>query len=171
MGSLRVFFQARGVFGRGDPISPYLFLLVMEAFSAMLHQKFASGSITFHPKCAAINLSHLIFANDMIILCGANVNTFQSIHEHLQDFYSLSGLQPNLNKSACFFAGVEENQKSVLKMVLNIPEASFPVTYLGVPLISTKLRSADCIILKERILRRIQSWSNNFCLLEEECNS
>lgn len=45
-------------------------------------------------------------------------------------------------------------------MVLNIPEASFPVTYLGVPLISTKLRSADCIILKERILRRIQSWSN-----------
>lgn len=89
--------------------------------------------------CSHQSLS-LDFVDDMFILFGANVNTFQSIHEHLQDFYSLSRLQPNLNKSACFCAGVEENQKSVLKMVLNIPEASFPVLYLGVPLISTKVK-------------------------------
>lgn len=107
MGSFKGFFSRQEGSSAGDPISPYLFLLVMEAFTAMLHQKIASWSITFHPKCAAINLSHLIFADDMFILCGANANTFQSIHEHLQDFYSLSGLQPNLNKSACFFAGVE----------------------------------------------------------------
>ncbi|XP_058202871.1 uncharacterized protein LOC131317329 [Rhododendron vialii] len=132
----------------------------MEAFSAMLHQRVASGSFTLHPKCAAINLSHLIFADDMFILCRANDHTFQSIHRHLQEFFSLSGLQPNLNKSACFFAGIEDNQKSALKAVLNIPEASFPVTYLGVPLISTKLRYADCLFLKEQILRRIQSWPN-----------
>lgn len=45
-------------------------------------------------------------------------------------------------------------------LILDIPEAELPVRYLGVPLISTKLTYADCVVLKDRMLRRIQSWSN-----------
>jgi hypothetical protein len=37
-------------------------------------------------------------------------------------------------------------------------EGHFPVRYLGVPLISTKLSSADCIPLISKISSRIDSW-------------
>lgn len=75
----------------------------------------------------------------MFIVCGANPQTFATITSVLEDFHSFSGLHPNLNKSACFFAGVDANLKQDLRSILNIPEANFPVKYLGVPLISTKL--------------------------------
>ena len=34
--------------------------------------------------------------------------------------------------------------------------------YLGVPLVSTSLRSSDCTILIERIISRAKSWSSRF---------
>lgn len=43
---------------------------------------------------------------------------------------------------------------------MDIPEAAFPVKFLGVPLISSRLNYGDCLVLKERILARIQSWAN-----------
>ncbi|KAH7837641.1 hypothetical protein Vadar_016195 [Vaccinium darrowii] len=69
-------------------------------------------------------------------------------------------LKPNFHKSACFSAGVGDALKQELRAILDIPEANLPVKYLGVPLISTKLRHADCVVLKNWMLKRIQSWSN-----------
>lgn len=54
-----------------------------------------------------------------------------------------------------FFAGVGPELKQELRSILDIPVASLLVQYLGVPLISTKLCYSDCIILKDRMLRRI----------------
>ncbi|KAI8555077.1 hypothetical protein RHMOL_Rhmol05G0146500 [Rhododendron molle] len=47
-----------------------------------------------------------------------------------------------------------------MQNILPFPEGKFPIKYLGVPLISTSLRSEDCTILKEKNVHRIVSWSN-----------
>lgn len=94
------------------------------------------------------------------VTCDVDAQTFTVIAEMLRDFHYYSRLQPNLQKSACFFAGISEDDKLILRNILNIPEAALPIKYLGVPLISTRLSYTDCLILKERMLRRIQSWSN-----------
>lgn len=70
----------------------------------------------------------------------------------LKEFHFFSGLQRNFGKSACFFAGIDPGAKLALRAILDIPEASLPVKYLGVPLISTKLRDLDCLVLKVRML-------------------
>lgn len=118
------------------------------------------GNFSFFPKCQVLDISHLIFADDLFLLCGADVASFSIIHDLLRDFYSWSGLQPNLGKSAVYFAGVSAELKSSLQAVLNIPEGKLPVKYLGVPLISTRLHAQDCQELLEKILAKVHSWAN-----------
>lgn len=158
-GELKGFYPGKRGLRQGDPISPYLFLLIMEAFSSFLQARIDRGNFSYHPNCALISLSHLAFA-DMFIMCGATAQSFEIIDLVLNEFYLFFGLQPNLHKSACFMAGVGSDLKLVLNSILNIPEASLPVKYFGVPLISTKLKYSDCLVLKLRMLARIQSWTN-----------
>lgn len=58
---------------QGDPISPYLFLLVMEAFAAILKLRIHHGRFNYHPKCSALNLCHLAFADDLFILSSVEL--------------------------------------------------------------------------------------------------
>lgn len=55
---------------------------------------------------------------------------------------------------------MSSDRRLALRQILDIPESELPVRYLGLPLISTKLTYVDCVVLKDRMLRRIQSWSN-----------
>ncbi|XP_058181238.1 uncharacterized protein LOC131299675 [Rhododendron vialii] len=126
----------------------------MEAFSTVLQSRICLEGFTFHPKCAAINLFHLVFADDMFIIYRASTQSFSTIDSVLKDFYLFSGLQPNFQKSACFFAGVDGHLKLELRNILDIPEAKLPIKYLGVPLISSKLKHLDCLVLKDRMLKR-----------------
>lgn len=43
---------------------------------------------------------------------------------------------------------------------LPFEEGSFPVKYLGVPLISSRLLIADCKVLVEKVKHRINDWRN-----------
>lgn len=47
-------------------------------------------------------------------------------------------------ESSIFYAGVDDNTKSSLHDILPIPEGFLPVRYLGVPLITSRLRATDC---------------------------
>lgn len=146
---------------QGDPLYPYLSFLVMDGFTALLQYRIRHCErFAFHPRCRSFVITPLIFADDLFVLYGAEQNTFQLIADALDDFYHFSGLQPNMGKSSIFFAGVDEATKVVLRAILPIAEESLPVEYLGVPLISTRLKAIDCAQLKEEIFGRIQSWSN-----------
>lgn len=157
-GELQGFFQGNRGLRQGDPLSPYLFLLVMEGFTGLLQYRAKqSEGFVFHPKCRSLNITHLIFADDLFVLSGADARSFQLVADALSDFFHFSGLQPNLQKSSIFFARLDETSKESLRMVLPIPEGFLPVKYLGVPLITTR---NDCVQLTDKTLTRIQSWSN-----------
>ena len=70
----------------------------------------------------------------------------------------LSSLVPNPMKSHFFSCGISSADKRNLLHLLGFQEGVLPVCYLGVPLISTKLKASDCTILVERIIGRAKSW-------------
>ena len=58
-----------------------------------------------------------------------------------------------------FFACVNMEMKGVLSDLMGIEVKSLPARYLGVPLISTKLRARDYDSIEDKMLSRIQHWS------------
>ena len=57
---------------QGDPLSPYLFLLCAEGFSALLSKAEEEGMFSGVKICRnALSISHLLFADDSLILIQA----------------------------------------------------------------------------------------------------
>lgn len=131
----------------------------METFSGLLDAKIQEGQLKFHSRCKKEKISHLCFADDLLIFCKGDRCSVQVVKDCLINFEELSGLSPNPGKSSLFTCGVDNNTKDSLLGVLGFKEGSLPVRYLGVPLISSKLRKADCNALVERITAKIKSWT------------
>ena len=117
---------------QGDPLSPFLFLIAMEAFSRSLSMAVLHPSFDFHPKCKAINLSHLCFADDIFLFAKGNATSEQIVMDELAKFETFSGLQVNKQKSAVFLAGVNNSVKATILSTTGFSLGSMPVKYLGV---------------------------------------
>jgi hypothetical protein len=69
------FSSSRGI-RQSDPLSPLLFVIVMEAFSKLVsisvQRGFLSGFFVGSRSTGVINVSHLLFADDTLVFCGAS---------------------------------------------------------------------------------------------------
>ena len=112
----------------------------------------------FHSKCKGLRLTHLCFANDLLVFSEASLSSISVIKATLLEFENLSGLKVNPSKSSFFCYGAFDRVKHVLLEELMMKEGHLSVRYLGVPLISSRLSSADCRTLLDRITSHIDSW-------------
>jgi len=65
----------------------------------------AIQNFKFHWRCKKDNISHLCFADDVMIFSKADVNSIRMIRTVLTEFQDLSSLYPNPNKSDIFLSG------------------------------------------------------------------
>lgn len=61
-------FISTKIIRQGDPLSPYLFVLVMEVFSQLLLSRYEAGNISFHPKASEQKISHFMFADHICFI-------------------------------------------------------------------------------------------------------
>jgi hypothetical protein len=90
---------------QGDPISPYLFLLCAEGFSALLNKAENDGlicGIKLAPLAPRVN--HLLFADDSLMLLEANIQGVETIKSILQIYEECSGQMINRDKSSVMFS-------------------------------------------------------------------
>ncbi|GJU60172.1 RNA-directed DNA polymerase, eukaryota, reverse transcriptase zinc-binding domain protein [Tanacetum coccineum] len=82
---------------QGDLMSPYLFTLVMEVFSLIMEKNIEeSNGFGYHFGCKELKLSHMCFADDLLVLCKGNKDSIEVIKKSLEEFSKASGLVPNL---------------------------------------------------------------------------
>lgn len=56
--------------------------------------------------CKNLKLTHLCFADDLLVVCHGDVDSIKVIKLALDEFSQVSGLVPNLGKSRVFFGSV-----------------------------------------------------------------
>lgn len=129
------FNAARGL-RQGDPMSPFLFAISMEYLSRLLKDLKDNKQFKHHPKCSKLNITHLCFADDLLLFTRGEVNSVRLLHEKFYIFSAASGLQPNLSKSAIYCGGVKDSEMQALQSILGYSTGKLPFHYLGVPLAS-----------------------------------
>lgn len=132
--------------------------MCMEVLSRLLDKAARDGAFGYHPKCRALRLTHLVFADDLVIISAANQQSLQDIKSVLDTFYFWCGLKVSFNKSEIFLSSLYDEIIPSLIEPLGIKKGSMPVKYLGVPLISGKLSFNDCMPLIDKVTKRINSW-------------
>ena len=91
-GELCGYFKGARDLRQGDPLSPYLFVLAMEVFSQLLNREFASGQIGYHPAATNPLVTHLAFADDVMIFFDGEYGSLRHISATLERFATWSGL-------------------------------------------------------------------------------
>lgn len=62
----------------------------------------------FHYICSALNITHLVFADDLMMFCKGEVRSVLLLIRAMKAFSKVSGLKANNDKSAIYFRNVSE---------------------------------------------------------------
>jgi len=90
---------------QGGLLSPLLFVLAMEYFSRIIHNASTLPHYKHHPHCKALNLTHLMFADDLILFDKADIPTIRIMKDAVSSFSLSTGLVANIRKSQIYLGG------------------------------------------------------------------
>lgn len=143
---------------QGDPLSPYLFIMVADAFSRLLrkavNKKLAHGARASH---SGPVISHLFFADDSLLFTRANQKECSTIVDLLNVYEAASGQKINYDKSEVSFSKVLcMSKKKELLDLLKMRLVDEHAKYLGIPTITGKPKRAVFSSLKDRIWKKLQ---------------
>lgn len=145
---------------QGDPLSPYLFLMIAESLSCMISKDEERGELEGVRVCRdAPTILHFLFADDSLILMKADKKKADCLAGILNRFCASSRQKVSEAKLSIFFsANTDVEQKLEVCQALNIMTESLNDTYLGLP---TKIgldRSDSFRHLIDRVVKRINGW-------------
>lgn len=109
--SVWVFFSSKRGVRQGDHMPPYVFVLGVEYLTRLLKNKHYHPQFKFHPKCKSLKLTHVAFADDMMVICHADRHSPLLLKAGFDKFAEASGLSINVQKSQLFLADVDANTK------------------------------------------------------------
>ncbi|KAI0530918.1 hypothetical protein KFK09_000466 [Dendrobium nobile] len=158
-GALEGFFPSSAGLRQGCPLSPYLFCIVMDAFSNLLDGRGFKGITNGNFK-----LTHLLYADDVLIFGEASNENCQILVSVINDFANSSRLVINHDKSYIMFPKHVSNQLEVCQL-LSIHTIVSKITYLGIPLSFYRLNVADFLPLLDSINKKLNGWKANLLSL------
>ncbi|KAL4572226.1 hypothetical protein LXL04_018996 [Taraxacum kok-saghyz] len=120
---------------QGDPLSPFLFTLIMEGLSlAIKNSETLFGFKGINIGKNNVYLSHLFFADDAVFLAKCSIENALNLIHILFCFKRVSGLTVSMEKSKLFGVGITEEELSAMAQIMGCSHDKLPTTFLGIPL-------------------------------------
>lgn len=138
---------------------PYLFILVSDVLSSLLHQAEASKHIhRFQFGRRNLSINHFFFAYDSLLFCRANAVEWAKI----VDLYERgSGQKLNKDKTSIFFsANTKRVTRDYILDMAGLRAISSYKKYLGLPVLISRSRIKAFKGILDRVRTRVSSWKN-----------
>ena len=145
---------------QGDPLSPYLFILLIDALSSLLTNAVEDRQIQgIKLSRSCPTLSHLLFADDSLFFSKATKKDSWALIQVLQSYCYASGQQINLNKSGLIFSSnTPVNLQNVISSITRIPILKEMGNYLGLPSHWGTSRKQIFKKIEEKFDSKIEGW-------------
>nr|GFB57043.1 RNA-directed DNA polymerase, eukaryota [Tanacetum cinerariifolium] len=116
---------------QGDPLAPFLFILILESLHLSFQRVVDAGLFHGLQLGALANLSHMFYADDAVFVGQWSEGNIKSLVHVLETFNLISGLKINMRKSRIIRVHVNRNKVNMAAQQLGclVLKASF--IYLG----------------------------------------
>lgn len=152
----------RGV-RQGDPLSPYLFILLADVLARSMKKAVRSGLLStiagevFHEPPQLIQ-----YADDTILFCKATEEQARVLKIMLTYFELYTGLKINYDKTGLHYIGSDPMKASGLAQIIGCGVIDLPITYLGLPLAIGKIPRISWENLIGRIHKKLETWKARY---------
>ena len=137
----------------------------MEALSCLINWavegNYLSGSRIADGRGEDLSISHLLYADDTLLFCEADIDQLKFISWILMWFEAMPGLKINLTKSEIIPIGLVTNLVE-LASELGCKIGSLPTSYLGLPLGAKHKTLGICDSIEERYRKRLAAWKTHY---------
>lgn len=128
--------------------------------SKLLNKAVVNRSIGYHPMCCVVNLTHLSFADDIVVFTDGSPASLNGTLAVFQEFERMSGLRINVSKSTVFAAGRGKHELEVAAGEVGLTVSALPIKYFGLPLTTKTMTRHDYEPLLVKIRNRLLSWTS-----------
>lgn len=120
---------------QGDPISPYLFIIVADVLSRQISKAMTLGSLSGIKMAHACHVvSHIFFADDSLFFWKATHAECSAIIRILESYCQASGQIVNFAKSSAFFSpNTPSELRNSISSAFHVRQMDSKAKYLGLP--------------------------------------
>ncbi|KAL7593363.1 hypothetical protein Lser_V15G33806 [Lactuca serriola] len=152
------FSMERGI-RQGDPLSPFLFIIVAEGLHIAMEEGKEIGIFEgIKLPSQGPSLSHLQYADDVIFLGSWSIENAKNLIRILRCFELASGLKINMLKSKIYGFGVQGCELELVAWCLNCSIGSIPFIYLGLPIGASMARAVHWNPLIAKFQAKLSKW-------------
>jgi hypothetical protein len=149
----------RGV-RQGDPLSPLLFVLGGDLLQSAVNSLLDRGELQLPIPTSVSEFPIVQYADDTLSILPPDSAQLASLKTLLVKFTATTGLAVNYHKSCMLPINVPDDEIQLLAMEFGCTVGSFPFTYLGLPMGTTRPGIQDLSPLVCRIERKLTASMN-----------
>ncbi|GAU44755.1 hypothetical protein TSUD_246480 [Trifolium subterraneum] len=149
---------------QGDPLSPFLFLLVAEGLNVLMEAAVERNLFTGYSfgERAHVSISHLQFADDTLLMGVKSWANVRALRPVLVLFETMSGLKVNFHKSLLVGVNISDSWLGEAASALCCKVGKLPFLYLGLLIGGDPRRLGFWEPMLARLKKKLSGWKSRF---------